>query len=159
MFTENIFLSPDGAFDTYQLVLQLNDTVNCVHVLTDTTVEDLREVKLRVWGEEACRNNTLLSEDSVNTNFTLCAGYTSGMMSGCRVSLVSGNELFLVSFERSSPLACDICCGLWYLFNLLLPCIYLFTRYCIGIPLKPFKIICMYNCTIMYYHYYVLLHC
>lgn len=73
-------------------------------------MEDLREVKLRVWGEEACRNNTLLSEDSVNTNFTLCAGYTSGLMSGCRVSLVSGNELFLVSFERSSPLACDICC-------------------------------------------------
>lgn len=85
-------------------------------------MEDLREVKLRVWGEEACRNNTLLSEDSVNTNFTLCAGYTSGMMSGCRVSLVSGNELFLVSFERSSPLACDICCQ----YSLIYYCLYLF---------------------------------
>lgn len=61
----------------------------------DTTVEDLREVKLRVWGEEACRNNTLLSEDSVNTNFTLCAGYTSGMMSGCRGD--SGSSLMCVN--------------------------------------------------------------
>lgn len=56
----------------------------------DTTVEYLREVKLRVWGEKACRNNTLPSEASVNTNFTLCAGYTAGMMSGCRGDSGSG---------------------------------------------------------------------
>lgn len=56
----------------------------------DTTVEYLREVKLGVWREEACRNNTLPSEASVDTNFTLCAGYTSGMMSGCRGDSGSG---------------------------------------------------------------------
>lgn len=56
----------------------------------DTTVEYLREVKLRVWGEKACRNNTLPSEASVNTNFTLCAGYIVGMMSGCRGDSGSG---------------------------------------------------------------------
>lgn len=92
------------AFKTYQLVLHLNYTVNSVHVLTDTTVEYLREVKLRVWGEKACRNNTLPSEASVNTNFTLCAGYTAGMMSGCRVSLVplyvEGDHVFLLSLPK-----------------------------------------------------------
>lgn len=89
----------------HQLVLHFNYTVNSVHVLTDTTVEYLREVKLRVWGEKACRNNTLPSEASVNTNFTLCAGYTAGMMSGCRVSLVplyvEGDHVFLLSLPKT----------------------------------------------------------
>lgn len=100
------------AFKTYQLVLHLNYTVNSVHVLTDTTVEYLREVKLRVWGEEACRNNTLPSEASVNTNFTLCAGYTVGMMSGCRVSLVLGyvEGDHLYQKKNSSLLAWEIFC-------------------------------------------------
>lgn len=105
------------AFKTYQLVLHLNYTVNSVHVLTDTTVEYLREVKLRVWGEKACRNNTLPSEASVNTNFTLCAGYTVGMMSGCRVSLVpgyvEGDHVFLLSLPKkknSSLLAWEMFC-------------------------------------------------
>ncbi|XP_061164327.1 atrial natriuretic peptide-converting enzyme-like [Saccostrea echinata] len=56
----------------------------------EMTVEYLREAKLRVWDEEECRKNTIVSESTVDTNFTLCAGYTSGTLSGCRGDSGSG---------------------------------------------------------------------
>ncbi|XP_062577508.1 atrial natriuretic peptide-converting enzyme-like [Saccostrea cucullata] len=56
----------------------------------EMTVEYLREAKLGVWDEEDCRRNTIVSESNVDTNFTLCAGYTTGTLSGCRGDSGSG---------------------------------------------------------------------
>ena len=42
---------------------------------------------MRLWGEEDCGRNTVNGESHVNTNSTLCAGYSTGLISACQVSL------------------------------------------------------------------------
>ncbi|KAH3833296.1 hypothetical protein DPMN_106602 [Dreissena polymorpha] len=50
-------------------------------------VTDLREAKMRLYNDDFCSKNINQQslETHVNTNSTLCSGYTHGQISGCQV--------------------------------------------------------------------------
>ncbi|OWF45733.1 Atrial natriuretic peptide-converting enzyme [Mizuhopecten yessoensis] len=66
----------------------------------------LREAKVQVWDDETCRRDTVPLETSVNTNITLCAGYTGGILSGCQG-------------DSGGPLMCEATRGRWFLAGVL----------------------------------------
>ena len=55
------------------------------YILSDVTVQDLREAKLHVFTGLDCQLNTVPLEQEVDTNITYCAGYKFGVISGCQV--------------------------------------------------------------------------
>ena len=52
-------------------------------------MNELREAKMRLWGDTDCATNTVNGESHVNINSTMCAGYTYGIISACQVRCVA----------------------------------------------------------------------
>ncbi|XP_060070219.1 uncharacterized protein LOC132550203 [Ylistrum balloti] len=66
----------------------------------------LREVKVQVLEDENCSQDTVAMETVVDTNITLCAGYSSGVLSGCQG-------------DSGGPLMCEDTRGHWFLAGVL----------------------------------------
>ncbi|KAL4230504.1 Enteropeptidase [Mactra antiquata] len=50
----------------------------------ERTVDYLREAKMRLWNDEECSESALHQDTGININSTICAGYHSGIISGCK---------------------------------------------------------------------------
>ena len=63
-------------------------------------MNELREAKMRLWGDTDCATNTVNGESHVNVNSTMCAGYTYGIISACQVSCVAHARIQLTEGHK-----------------------------------------------------------